>query len=81
MNTIAKEIEVLQIQKNDLIKQVDPLIAKQKRLYSNVDITSPKSSDEKNLDKEIAALLSEINTLVHAIAKLKKSNQLVNINL
>ena len=73
MNINTKEIETLQKQKNDLLKQVDPLIAKKKKLYSDVDITTPKSSDEKKLDKEIADLFSEINDLVHKIAKLKKS--------
>lgn len=73
MSINTKEIETLQKQKNDLLKQVDPLIAKKKKLYSDVDITTPKSSDEKKLDKELADLFSEINALVHKIAKLKKS--------
>lgn len=73
MSINTKEIETLQKQKNDLLKQVDPLIAKKKKLYSDVDITTPKSSDEKKLDKEIADLFSEINDLVHKIVKLKKS--------
>ena len=69
----SAEMDNLQKRKNDLLKQVDPLIAKKKKLYSDVDITTPKSSDEKKLDKEIADLFSEINDLVHKIVKLKKS--------
>ena len=69
----SADIDNLQKRKNDLLKQVDPLIAKKKKLYSDVDITTPKSSDEKKLDKEIADLFSEINDLVHKIVKLKKS--------
>ena len=69
----STDIDNLQKRKNDLLKQVDPLIAKKKKLYSDVDITTPKSSDEKKLDKEIADLFSEINDLVHKIVKLKKS--------
>jgi len=69
----STDIDNLQKRKTDLLKQVDPLIAKKKKLYSDVDITTPKSSDEKKLDKEIADLFSEINDLVHKIAKLKKS--------
>ena len=46
--------------KNDLLKKVDVLIAKKKKLYSDVDIESPMSADEKKLDKEIADLLSKI---------------------
>ncbi len=50
--------------KNDLLKKVDVLVAKKKKLYSNVDIESPMSADEKKLDKEIADLFSQINKLV-----------------
>lgn len=50
--------------KNDLLKKVDVLISKKKKLYSNVDIESPMSADEKKLDKDIADLFSQINTLV-----------------
>jgi hypothetical protein len=71
----SAEMDNLQKRKNDLLKQVDPLIAKKKKLYSDVDITTPKSSDEKKLDKEIADLFSEINDLVHKIVKLKKSQK------
>lgn len=50
--------------KNDLLKKVDVLVAKKKKLYSDVDIESPMSADEKKLDKEIADLFSQINQLV-----------------
>jgi hypothetical protein len=49
--------------KDELLKRVQPLIAKKKKLYSKIDITSPKSSDEKKLDKEIADLFSQINQI------------------
>ena len=50
--------------KNDLLKKVDALISKKKKLYSDVDIESPMSADEKALNKDIADLLSQVNTLV-----------------
>ena len=50
--------------KNDLLKKVDVLIAKKKKIYSNVDIESPMSTDEKKLDKDISDLFSQINQLV-----------------
>lgn len=50
--------------KTDLLKKVEVLITKKKKLYSNVDITTPMSADEKKLDKDIADLFSQINTLV-----------------
>ena len=59
--------------KNDLLKKVDALIAKKKKLYSDVDIESPMSADEKKLDKEIADLFSDINKLVLQKRSLKES--------
>ena len=50
--------------KSDLLKKADVLIAKKKKLYSNVDIESPMSADEKKLNKDIADIFSQINTLV-----------------
>jgi hypothetical protein len=58
--------------KNDLLKKVDVLVAKKKKLYSNVDIESPMSADEKKLDKEIADLFSQINKLVLQKRSLKE---------
>jgi hypothetical protein len=59
--------------KNDLLKKVDVLIVKKKKLYSNVDIESPMSADEKKLDKDIADLFSQINTLVLQKRKAKNN--------
>ena len=58
---IVKDLDKV---KNDLLKKVDVLIAKKKKLYSDVDIESPMSGDEKKLNKDIADLFSQINTLV-----------------
>lgn len=59
--------------KNDLLKKVDVLIAKKKKLYSNVDIETPMSADEKKLDKDIADLFSDINKLVLQKRSLKEA--------
>ncbi len=59
--------------KNDLLKKVDVLIAKKKKLYSDVDIASPMSADEKKLDKDIADLFSDINKLVLQKRSLKEA--------
>lgn len=59
--------------KNDLLKKVDVLVAKKKKLYSNVDIESPMSAEEKKLDKDIADLFSQINSLVLQKRKIKES--------
>ena len=60
MTTISQ----LDAQKSELLKQVNVLVAKKESLYSNMDIESPMSSDEKELNKEIANIYSEINSIV-----------------
>jgi len=69
----ADIIKDLDKAKNDLLKKVDVLIAKKKKLYSDVDIESPMSADEKKLDKDIADLFSQINKLVLQKRSLKES--------
>ena len=60
----AARIKQIDKEKNALLKKVDPLIAKKKKLYSNMDITSAMSPEEKQLDKEISDLFSQMNTLI-----------------
>ena len=74
VNESSKEdiIKDLDKAKNDLLKKVDILIAKKKKLYSNVDIESPMTTDEKKLDKDIADLFSQINKLVLQKRNLKE---------
>jgi hypothetical protein len=68
---IVKDLDKV---KTDLLKKVDVLIAKKKKLYSNVDIESPMSADEKKLDKDIADIFSQINQLVLQKRSLKKES-------
>ena len=68
---IVKDLDKV---KNDLLKKADILIAKKKKLYSNVDIESPMSADEKKLNKEIADLFSEIQQLILQKRSLKKES-------
>jgi len=63
-STPDQVIKDLDKAKNDLLKKVNALIAKKKKLYSDVDIEAPMSADEKKLDKDIADLFSQINKLV-----------------
>lgn len=72
--TASEIIKDLDKVKNDLLKKVDTLVVKKKKLYSNVDIESPMSADEKKLDKEIADLFSQINQLVLQKRSLKKES-------
>ena len=65
---IIKDLDTV---KNDLIKKADVLIAKKKKLYSNVDIESPMSADEKKLNKDIADLFSQIQQLILQKRKIK----------
>jgi hypothetical protein len=61
--------------KEQLLKKVEPLIAKKKKLYSDVDITTPMSADEKKLNKEIADIFSEIQSIIRQKRNLKKENK------
>ena len=62
--------------RTDLIKKVDLLIAKKKKLYSDVDITTPMSADEKQLDKDIQSIFSQIQQIIQQKRKIK--NESVN---
>ena len=68
---IVKDLDKV---KNDLLKKADILIAKNQKLYSNIDIESPMSTDEKKLNKEIADLFSEIQQLIQQKRSLKKES-------
>lgn len=70
-NQVIKDLDKA---KNDLLKKVDALIAKKKKLYSDVDIEAPMSADEKKLDKDIADLFSQINKLVLQKRSVKKES-------
>ena len=67
---IIKDLDKL---RTDLIKKVDVLIAKKKKLYSNVDIESPMSADEKQLDKDIQSIFSQIQQIIQQKRKIKES--------
>lgn len=54
----------------DLVKKVEVLIAKKKKLYSNVDIESPMSADEKKLEKDIQSIFSQIQQIIRQKRKL-----------
>ena len=73
-STPGQVIKDLDKAKNDLLKKVDALIAKKKKLYSDVDIEAPMSADEKKLDKDIADLFSQINKLVLQKRSVKKES-------
>jgi hypothetical protein len=57
--------------RHDLIKKVDVLITKKKKLYANVDITTPISADEKQLDKDIQSIFSQIQGIIQQKRKIK----------
>jgi len=71
--TASEIVKDLDKVKNDLIKKVDVLIAKKKKLYSDVDITTPMSADEKQLDKDIQSIFSQIQQIIQQKRKIKES--------
>ena len=70
MKTIEPTKEDLTDRKNQLLNQVDEMVKLHKSKYSGIDISQPKSDEEKNSDKQIAALYSQINTIVKQLRKL-----------
>ncbi|WP_375559066.1 Eco57I restriction-modification methylase domain-containing protein [Bernardetia sp. OM2101] len=67
------ELEALDKRKQMLSEKVKSLSAKKKKLYSNMDITSPKSKAEKELEQEISTIYSEINSIVGQKRKINSS--------
>lgn len=72
MKNKEKDIEVLRRYKNLLIKKVDILNKKYKKLYSKIDISKPMSKEEKQLKNEISKIYSDINQIVIKIRNYKK---------
>jgi hypothetical protein len=70
-SNIIKDLDKV---RHDLIKKVDVLIAKKKKLYANVDITTPMSADEKQLDKDIQSIFSQIQGIIQQKRKIKNEN-------
>lgn len=68
MNESADSLYLLK-RKAELLKLADTLAKHKKEVYGGSDITQPKSSGEKKLDKEVADIYSRINTLVKGIRK------------
>jgi hypothetical protein len=73
-SNIIKDLDKV---RHDLIKKVDVLITKKKKLYSNVDITTPMSADEKQLDKDIQSIFSQIQSIIQQKRKIKTENVVV----
>jgi len=73
-SNIIKDLDKV---RHDLIKKVDVLITKKKKLYSNVDITTPMSADEKQLDKDIQSIFSQIQGIIQQKRKIKTENVVV----
>ena len=62
----------LESAKQTLLNEVKELITLKKQLYSNVDIESPMSTEEKELNNQIANIWSQINSIVIEKRKLIK---------
>ena len=61
----------LQIEKNELLKQFNFLAMQHKNLYSNIDISEPKSEQEKKSEQTKNELYSKIDKIVREIRQEK----------
>ena len=66
------KLDVLNVEKLGYIKRADELVKIKKSKYSNMDIESPMSIDEKQLDRDIAELFSKAQTIVKEKQKIMK---------
>ena len=73
---MTQEMEINRAEKTQLMAQWTVLTKKRKSLYGNVDMTTPKSKEEKALDKEISALFSQANQLTKEYHKMLKESKL-----
>ena len=69
MNAI--NIQELRTEKQRLLGEVERLVNLKKQLYSNVDIETPMSLDEKDLNNRISNIYSNINGIVLKIRSAK----------
>ena len=67
------DIKELINEKQTLLIKAEKLVKLKKQLYSNVDITSKPSAEERGMNEEISKLYSHINSIVFNIRKAKKS--------
>ena len=68
----TQDVQNLDDRKKYLLDKVEGLVAIKKGLYSNIDIQSPVSAEEKKLNDEISSIYSEINSIVSKKRDFKK---------
>lgn len=62
----------LREKKNKLLAEFKILAEKKKRLYSDMPIDSPMSEEEKELNRIVSYLASEINSIIKQISRVEK---------
>ena len=62
-------IQELRAEKAALLERAEQLTKRKQELYGTIDITQPMSEDEKQLDKQIAAIFSQIGEIVRKIRR------------
>jgi len=67
-----KKIEKLTDQKNEMLKKFKELAKLKKQLYSKVDISSAMSPAEKELNKKMSSISSDMFQMIREIQKLIK---------
>lgn len=60
----AQSTTELDNMKNNLINEVNKLQKIKSKIYANVNIESPMSNEERELNNKIAAIWSQINSIV-----------------
>lgn len=69
-NEILTIIE-LENEKQELLLEVNQLVSLKNKLYSNIDITTKMTENEKQLNNKISNIYSRINEIVKLKRKIK----------
>jgi len=72
-NQTTMTLQQLENEKQELLAKANNLSAQYKTLYSNMNIESPMSTEEKAMKNEIASLFARVNQIVAEKRKLAKA--------
>ena len=66
-------VEELRAKKSSLLLKAESLAARKNQLFGDIDISQPMSKEEKELNKQIADIFSQINQIVMDIRRANKT--------
>ena len=71
--THISHVEELRAKKSSLLLKAESLASRKNELFGDIDISQPMSEEEKELNKQIADIFSQINQIVMDIRRANKT--------